>query len=374
MPQKLFATSHTYDLTRTDVTQFAVPTAAAELPCDNTAPEFLTMVTNQFGFLAALLGSPATQSLFTTDENGGRKYKNTRWNCDTSSYDIILGKTIWTELPEDIGTACCHTKPDVNGCLTIATPGRLCLRDCYDDMTEHWMRMLRQNYSLFGGSSTKAEYEAELRAWFVFFQARDIMYGQKDVTGGNVPAFPGVLDVINQSTIAFSGADIIGAFEQLECRFSLLGGNYVFGAHTLTIKALKDAVNRGGQLYKNFSMDGDTLQFMGYPIIVDNLVPIDVTAGTGQLWFADLNVAGVFMEYNLTDTEILETDSYTDSTTGDCFEHCVMLRNYGFAFTKDANKVGRIIDIPLSGACLGENTLYGLGGLMNPETLIPTYE
>ncbi|MFV0409649.1 MAG: hypothetical protein ACK5LJ_08130 [Paracoccus sp. (in: a-proteobacteria)] len=362
-----------HDFSKLSINNFAVPTHIAETPCDNTAPEYLTMMTNQFGFLRALMNSSATNSIFTV-ENGRRKYRQVRWNCEDEIEEVVLGKTIWTELPEDIGTACCHTKPDVNGCLTTAVPSRLCLRDCYDDMREHFLRMVRQGYSLFGGSNAESEYMAELKAWFVFIQARDIMYGQKGVTGGNVPSFSGVLDVMNNAMVSFSGADIIGVFEQLDCRLSILGGNYVFGAHPLVVSAVKEAVNRGGQYYRNFSMNGGTLEFKGYPIVEDVLVPVDYATGTGQIWFADLNKAGVFMEYNLSEPDVLEIDSYTDSTTGDCFQHCTMLRNYGFAFSKDFNAVGRITDVPISAACMGENALFGLGAFMNPETLIPTYE
>lgn len=359
-------------LTR-EMNTFSTTLDIAEQPCDDRAPEFLTYLQNTYGFLNALMGSSATNSIFT-NQGGKRVYRSVRENCDTGEREIVLGKTIWTELPDDIGIACCHTKPDVNGCLTVATPARLCLRDCFDDMTEHFRRLSNMGFSLFGGSTAESEYMAELRAWFVFFQARDIMYGQVGVTGNNIPSFPGVLDLMNKAVVSFSGTDVIGAFEQIGCRLALLKGNYVMGAHPMTVRSLEKAVVRGGVYYNGWSKQNGQLTYEGIPIVPDINIPLNLADGTGQVWAADLNKVGVFMEYNLTNPEEQRIDQYTDSTTNECFSSCIMLKNYGFAFTKDYNALFRITDVPLDGACLGENVLLGLGGLIDPETLYPTYE
>lgn len=356
-----------------ELSKFEVPTFIGEQPCDDQAPEFLTMVKDRYGFLNALMGSPATQSIFTT-ENGKRKYRQVIYNCDDDKVEVLLGKSIWTELPADIGTACCHTKPDVNGCLTKASPKRLCLKDCFNDLEEHFKRLTRQGFSLFGGSGAEAEYMAELKAWFVFFQARDIMLGQEKVSGNGIPAFPGVLDMMNKAVVSISGADFVGAFEQVGCRLALLNGNYVMGAHPLTVRSVRKAVKRGGAYLTGWSENGGVLSYEGIRLLEDINIPLNLDAGTGQIWVADLNKAGVYMERNLTDPFIQQTESYTDSATGDCFNKCIFLKNYGFAFTKDFNAIFRITDVPLDGACLGEKTLLGLGGLIQPETLIPNYQ
>lgn len=371
MPQ-LLEKNYMYDLRVEKLENYAVPTLVAELPPDIDAPEFRTVMSTNYGFLNLLMGSPATNSLFVTEGNS-RKYKNTDYDCDTGELRVKLGKSIWTELPEDIGIACCHTKPDVDGCTSYAQPMRLCLKDCYNDLQDHWMRMVRQGFSLFGGTNAESEYWAELRAWFVFFQARDIMYGQVGVTGNNVPSFPGVLDMMNKAVVSFSGTDIIGAFEQIGCRLNILGGNYAFGGHPMTVDSIRKAVTRGDTMYRDFSMRGDTLYYKTYPIVKDINIPINIEAGTGQLWAADLNKAGVFMERNLGDPFIQTETKYNDTLTDECFDTCNFLKNYGFAFTKDFNAIFRVTDIPLDGACLGENVLFGLANIIEYETLIPDY-
>lgn len=361
-------------LTKNVRQEFSVPTYIGEQPQDDMIdPEWLTKVSSQYGFLTALMQSAATQSIFTT-ENGRRKYKHVDYDCDDNGKRVLVGKSIWTELPEDIGTACCHTKPDVNGELMYASPAQLCLKDCYDNMTEHWRRMTRQNISLFGGVGSEAEYWAELRAWFVFFQARDIMYGKVGVTGNNIPSFPGVLDMMDKATVTFSGTDIIGAFEQIGCRIGLLRGNYVFGAHPILIDSIKKAVRRGGVYYEGFAMNGNTLTYNGFPFVEDINIPLNIETGTGQIWAADLNKNGVFLEYNMSQPEQQTIDQYQDSQSGQCFSTCNFLKNYGFAFTKDYNSLFRITDVPLNGACLGEQTLLGLGQLIQPDTLVPDYD
>lgn len=361
-----------YALDSKTMNQFAVPTFIAEQPCDDMAPDYLAKIGQRYGFLTALMGSAATQSIFVT-EGGRRKYRQEYLDCDTGKITVLLGKNIWTELPEDIGAACCHTKPDVDGCMTKAFPMRLCLKDCYDDLKEHFIRMARQGFNLFGGTNAETEYMNELKAWFVFFQARDIMYGQVNVTGNNVPSFPGVLDIMNKATVSFSGADIIGVFEQIACRIAILGGNYVAGVHPMGLASLRNAVERGGVFWNGWSATMNTLTYRGVRFVEDINVPINVQAGTFQIWVADLNKVGVFMERNLSDPFVETHNSYQDSTTGDCFNTCVFLKNYGFAFTKDPNALFRIVDCPLDGACLGEDVLFGLGNLIEPDTLIPTY-
>lgn len=363
---------HTHRLDTKSMSTFSVPTFVAETPTDNKAPEFLTKVQNTYGFLNALMNASANNDVFVV-EDGKRKYRQQIYDCDSGKTEVLLGKTIWTELPEEIGTACCHTKPDVNGCLTKAYPMRLCLKDSYDDLREHFLRMARQGFSLFGGTDAESEYLAELKAWFVFFQARDIMYGQVGVTGNNVAPFPGVLDMMNKAVVSFSGTDVIGAFEQISCRLALLDGDYVMGAHPLTIRSLEKAVVRGGVFYQGWSRENGVLMHDGVPILPDINIPLNVENGTGQVWVADLTKAGVYMERNLSDPFIQEISNYTDSETGDCFNTTTFLKNYGFAYTKDFNAIFRITDIPLDGACLGEDVLLGLGSLIQPDTLIPSY-
>lgn len=364
---------YTLDADARYLKSYAVPTIVVENPTDDITPTWFTNALRlKYPFLSALMGSPATASLFVT-ENGKRKYRQTVWNCETNELEVLTGKTIYTELPPDIGTACCHTKPDLNGTLTKARPMRLCLKDCRDDLTEHFTRLARQGFSIFGGQGSEEEYFAELRAWFAFFQARDIMYGQTTVVGNNIARFPGVLELMEKSVVAFSGADIVGLFEQLACRFSILPGNYIFGAHPLLITSIIESVTRDGKLLPGFTRNGDALTFKGYRIVPDILIPINLTEGSGQIWIADLNKNGVFMEYDLMSPKMDKIDSYTDSQTGDCFESCVFLKNYGFAFSKDFNSIYRVTDVPLTKACVGSSALLGLGGLVNPDTLVPNY-
>lgn len=250
---------------------------------------------------------------------------------------------------------------------------RLCLKDGYDDLREHFIRLARQGFSLFGGSGSEEEYWAELKAWFVFFQARDIMYGKVGVTGNNVASFPGVLDVLDKAKVAFSGADVIGAFEQVACRLSLLNGNYVAGINPFAYPSLIKSVKRGGIFHDGWTLTDGVLSFNGVRFVQDTLVPVNTDAGTYQIWVADLNKAGVYMERNLSDPFVETQSKYTDSATGDCFSTMHYLKNYGFAFTKDYNAVFRVTDCPLNSACLGEDVLLGLGNLITPDTLIPTY-
>lgn len=362
---------HVYNFEK-EAHKFAVPAFIAAQETDGIDVEFLDKVTNNYGFLSRLMTSPATQSIFTV-ENGSRKYKQEVYDCDTGEIEVVIGKSIWTELPEDIGTACCHTKPDVNGNLLKAKPMRLCLRDCFDDLREHYLRMSKSGINLFGSGSAEQNYYEELRAWFTFFQARDIMLGQSTVSGNNIAPFPGVLELLNKAVVSYSGSDIVGVFEQIGCRFALLGGNYIFGANPLIVESIRKAVVRGGVYLDGFSDRGGVLYYRSYPIVADLNIPIDLTSGTGQVWVADLNKVGVFMERNLSNPFEQRIDNYTDSTTGDCFNSCIYLKNYGFAFTKDYNALFRIVDVPVDGVCLADNVLYGLGNLIAPDTLIPTY-
>lgn len=52
-----------------------------------------------------------------------------------------------------------------------------------------------------------------------------------------------------------------------------------------------------------------------------------------------------------------------------CGETCTYYYNFGTAMGNNANRLLRIVDVPIAGACL--SAISDLGGLIQPQTLVP---
>ena len=75
-------------------------------------------------------------------------------------------------------------------------------------------------------------------------------------------------------------------------------------------------------------------------------------------------------------TDLMPSDDFvkTAETLGTapvdgCGQDCRYYYNFGAAFANNANRIMKIVNIPISGACAAAIT--DLGGLIMPNTLIP---
>lgn len=288
---------------------------------------------------------------------------------------------VWTLPPTGTGEECCWIPFDFAKCSGEVPLNLLCLKDCesiFDQLVGEALRI--SSHETLEGIARRGERYSETkkriaRLSMAFFTAYTAILGMDDTYVDPIlKPFHGLMQVLeNPAVVKISGASILAGFDQLGCRLALLGGERgkVFATNPLIYDSI-DAViipDQNGNLPAGWTRRDGELRYKGIGFIRDNVVPVDMTANTGEIWMLDGSAVGLALATDLMVADPFIKSDGIDTSVDNCGAHCDYYYNFGAAFNNNANKLAVITDVPVNGAC--SSSIGDLLGLVNPTTLIP---
>lgn len=329
---------------------------------------------NRFPLVTWLLNTRLSQSMRSISTRGMMAiHKDT-----DGKWVMEVPRTIWSELPTSTAEECCWLPFDFAKCAGYVPLNLLCLKDCEEVMDVFVGRLLRPGEVAplsYAGESLETVKRRIARLSMAFFTAHNIILGVDGVYTDTLKPFHGLLSVMeNQAVLALYGTSILSAFDSLGCRLAVLGGadSSIIAVNPIIMRSIEAEVRPGqnGELPAGWSMVNGRLRFYGIPFIEDKTVPVDLDAGTGEAWLLDGDAVGVFMGTDLAPADnFIYKNSDPAAAADGCRTDCTYYYNFGAAFNNNANKLAKIVDIPIDSACA--SAIGDLGGLIVPETLIP---
>ena len=330
---------------------------------------------NYYPLVAWLLNTPFAQMMRRRSTDPQKFHKSSEEGVE---WEMDVPGSIWTLEPSNEGTDCCWTLPDFAKCSTTVPLMMLCLKDCdkiFDQMIFERLR-INERTDLAGiarSGETVDEVNRRSRIlWFAFYLAHTAILGTVNTSDNIVKPFHGLLEVLqDDAVISFNGANIAAAFASLSCRLDVLGGrDYVFALNPLIYGTLDREIvpDENGKYPAEWTKVDGRLRFKNIPFIEDKLVPVDMTAGTGDIWLLSGDSVGLFFGYNLSDPYEINDDFTEQTKANGCGQICNYLYNFGTVASNNANRIAVISGVPISSAC---TEIADLAGLINPTTLIP---
>lgn len=338
-------------------------------------------IQNRFPVVERLLRTAASREMRQrAQENLINIHKETI--DEESKWVLEVPPTIYTIEPTSTENECCWVPFDFDKCAGKVPLNLLCLKSC-DDI----MDILVGNVAKFGrndavpgvvaAGETLNEAKIRIARWsMAFFTAYNILLGLDSTYTATLKPFHGLLATLENPAVPhIDGTNALEAFDMLACRLAIVGGNQWFACHPLIYDALDALVypDERGNLPAHWSRRNGRLEFLGKPFVTGQEMPIDVQAGTGEVWVIDDATVGAFMGTDLApamNSDFVRTkgEDYGDASKG-CGNECMFLYNFGTTFAKDANKVAVITDIPVQAGCV--DAIADLANLVAPTTLIP---
>ena len=344
--------------------------------CSGAGLDPKTEIQNRFPLVTWLLGTELTRRV--------RANVNAEGSCLVHKSDgkwvIEVPRELWSLVPEASETQeCCWQPFDFANCEGNVPLNLLCLKDCDSIMDELVGREVGFG-SDAGELASKGEKLNEIkrriaRLSMAFYTAHTVIQGHSNVYTNILKPFHGLMEVMENPAIAvINGTNILQAFDSLWCRISLMGyTNAVFAVNPVTYTGIlaEVVVGQNGQYPSGWTRNGDEVRFHGIGFIPDKLVPVNMTAGTGEVWVLNGESVGLYLGTNLQPEEpfIRLSGDFNKTTAEGCGETCTYYYNFGTAMGNNANRLARIVDVPIGGACL--SAIADLGGLIQPQTLIP---
>lgn len=287
--------------------------------------------------------------------------------------------SVYTLDPVNSGSDCCWTIPDFAKCSGSVPMTFVCLKDCdsiFDSMVYERLR-INEKARLEGFAregETMEQVENRIRhLWMAFYTFHTVILGTMNTSDNIVKPFHGLLEILqNDAVISISGANVLAAFDSVGCRLDVLGGSdWVFAVNPLIYRSIEEAVkpDERGNLPTGWAKNGNgRLTFHGIGFIDDKLVPVDMEAGTGDIWLMDGETIGLFLGYSVGREKEIRND-FTEKTLEEgCAQLCTYLYNYGTVANNNANRVMVISGVAISSAC---TEIADLASLINPTTLVP---
>lgn len=328
-----------------------------------------------------LLNTPLSSQMRNVTANGLAPIHQ---DAKTGKWMIQLPFQVGTLPPDDTTGACCWVPMDIAKCGDEAPIDLLCLKDC-EQLLDNFINSNRKggpndliNYFLRQGESVKDARKRMAKLSMAFYTAHNIILGVSNAGTKVLKPFHGLLEVLEgKDVIKLLGTNVLGAFENLGCRHAVLGdGNYVAWVHPLVKTSIASLIVKGknGEFPAGWTRNGDQISYENISIQADKMVPVDITAGTGEAWILDGQTTGAYLATDLSPAEqfIRHGFTSTDDPANGCASECDFYYNYGSTFNTNPNKLAIITDIPLSTSCQGD-TLQGLDNLIQPDTLVPMY-
>lgn len=298
---------------------------------------------------------------------------------DSEGYHLQVPGTFWSEANASTAGECCWVPFDFAKCENNVPIKRLCLKDCesIDDELLGKMRRLNAGYGdlVSKGTSYYDTAKQIARLSMAFLTAYTVIDGTDNNDTGVLKPFHGLLQLMmNPAVTAVAGTDILSAFAQIACRMAFLGGGeYVFAVNPLIYQSILSVIVPGqfGEYPTGWTRSGNEVKFNGIGFLQDKHVPVDMENATGEVWVLAGDAVGAWMA-----TDLMPADDFIkelgqeETLANGCFSSCTYYYNFGTTFNNNATKLMKITDIPVSAACA--NVTGDLGGLIFPETLIPT--
>ncbi len=352
---------------------FAIP------DCTGAGSEIKTVLMDQFPLFRWLNDTTLSRKVRAGIGSNGL----CQMHKEDGKWMIEVPRTVWTMEPTSTENECCWQPFDFAKCAGNVPVNLLCLKDCENLLDSFIGRSLTIPSGTPGiaseGETIEAVRKRVARMSMAFLTAYTVILGVDNTYTDILKPFHGLLAVMeNPAVVAIQGASILSAFDSVMCRLSLLGyDNVVFAVNPVVYESIKAEIRPGqyGDLPVGwaYNSNGD-LTFGGIRFIKDRLVPVDLTTGTGEVWVLADDAVGVYLA-----TDLMPADSFIkeDTTNGaapanGCGADCTYYYNFGAAFGNNANKIMKIVNVPISGACAAAIT--DLGGLIMPNTLIPNVE
>lgn len=345
--------------------------------CTGAGLDPKTAIINQFPLVTWLLGTSLTQrtrSRLLEDKAHCLLHKNT-----DGQWVIEVPRGLWSLTPEASETPeCCWQPMDFAKCAGAVPLNLLCLKDCeniMDDLIGRTLRFGEDVEGLASANETRNDVKRSVaRLSMAFYTAVTAIQGHDTTYTNILKPFHGLMQVMENPAIAtINGTNILSAFDQAYCRLQLLDGVVAFALNPVMYASLLSVIVPGqnGQYPDGWTRNGDELTFHGMRFIRDRLVPVDIANGTGEIWGLNGDAVGLYLATDLMPGEeyIRVSGHQEQSLENGCGQDCTYYYNLGTALANNANKLLRIVDVPITGACSA--VIGNLAGLVNPTTLIP---
>lgn len=295
-------------------------------------------------------------------------------------WQMEVPRTIWTELPQDTTGECCWQPFDFAKCASTVPVNLLCLKDCNDILDQ----LIYENKfvdaktafdRIAGAGETFNDVKNRVnRMSMAFLTSQNLILGADNLSTPTLKPFHGLLQIMeNPAVTTIYGCDVLSAFDQMGCRFAVLGGgDWVYATNPLTYRSILHNIKKGqrGDYPEGWSRNGDEITYNGYRFIQDRTIPVDMETGEGEVWVMDGNYLGAYLATELAPTEKFQRHTgLKQSDAGDCGSECDYYYNYGAVMNQNTYRLAVISNIPIRSVCL--SAISDLAGLINPETLIP---
>ncbi len=344
--------------------------------CTGVGVELKTELQNRFPLLMWLMGTALSQETRRDRREGGacvlHKDGDGKWVME-------VPRTIWTTTPTSSSSECCWAPMDFAKCGSTVPLNLLCLKDCDNIMDDLMGREVINHTRVEGiasdGETMNAIKKRVARLSMAFYTAYTAILGMDNTYTDILKPFHGLLQVMsNPAVISVAGTDILSAFKQIGCRLAVLSdGDYVFAVNPIIYYSILDVVtpDQYGRLPFGWTRNGDEVRYLGHRFIQDKLVPVDLSDGTGEIWVLDGQAVGLWLATDLmpTDYFIRQSGHQADTPANGCGQDCWYYYNLGAAFNNNANRLMKIVDVPVANACA--SAMADLGSIIAPSTLIP---
>lgn len=337
----------------------------------NEGAQLKSAIIDRFPLATWLLNTPMARTMREKSRSGlaGIHKDSNKWVMD-------VPPTFWTEPAKSTKNECCWVPFDFARCDSNVPLNILCLKDCdsvFDSLVYDVIRISGED--AVPGIARSGERLAEVneriaKMSMAFLTAQNIVLGLDNTYTDTLKPFHGLLQVLENPAIAhIYGGSILGGFDSLGCRLDVVGGGGVIWVNPIIKSAIEAEVreDRDGNMPLGWERRNGELYFKGRPLREDKIVPVDMTAGTGEAWVLDGDSVGTFLASDLMTRLIKEGG--IDTSENNCGASCTYYYNFGATFGNNANRLAVITDIPVRSACL--DSLSDLTGFINPNTLIP---
>lgn len=343
-----------------------------DCPMDDSTPK--SAIEDYYPLVNWLLGTPMSRVI-------RNRFDMEHVSQTENGWSLKIPGNFWTNIPKaQAQTECCWIPMDFDKCCSEVPMNLLCLKDCdsvFNNLVKRDLRVTSKN-AMRGISNTGESVETVerriARLSFAFYQAHTAILGMDNTYTNILKPFHGLMQVLENPAIQSMYAyDILGVFDELGCRLDVLGdlSGYVIAVNPLIYNSIDAVITKGqnGEYPRGWSRQNGRVYFKGIRFLEDKLVPVNLADGTGEAWLLDGQAVGLFMATNLMVGNDFIKESGVDTSENNCGAECTYYYNYGAAFANNAQRLAKIVGIPVNSAC--SSVLSDLKGLITPQTLIP---
>ena len=345
--------------------------------CTGAGLDVKTEIINRFPLVNWLLGTNLTSR--TRSAVAGVDGHCLIHKDGDGKWMLEVPRGLWTEVPEaSDNPECCWQPFDFAKCAGQLPLSLLCLKDCssiMDDLIDKTLKFGANVAGLASEGETRNEVKRRVaRMSMAFYTGMTAIQGLDNTYTNILKPFHGLMQIMENPAVAtINGTNILSAFDQAWCRLSLMGGNVVFALNPILYQSILEVVVPGqnGLYPMGWTRNGDELRFHGMGFIQDRAVPVDIAEATGEIWALNGDAVGLYLATDLMPgDDYIRYSGHKEAAVADgCGEDCTFYYNLGTALANNSNKILRIVDVPITGACSA--VIGDFAGLVNPQTLIP---